>query len=78
MLAREVHERVPASRWVNVQLLSAIGAPIDHPQVAAVEVGPADVLTTATDRTVRAIVEDRLRRITDVTDLVLAERVSLF
>jgi len=78
MLAREVHERVPASRWANVQLLSAIGAPIDHPQVAAVEVGPADVLTAETERTVRAIVEERLRRITEVTDLVLAERVSLF
>lgn len=77
-IAREIHERVPASRWVNVELLSAIGAPIDRPQVAAVEIGPAAVLTPEVERAVRAIVEERLQRITDVTELVLAGAVSLF
>jgi S-adenosylmethionine synthetase len=61
-----------------VELLSAIGAPIDRPQVAAVEIGPAAVLTPEVERAVRAIVEERLQRITDVTELVLAGAVSLF
>jgi S-adenosylmethionine synthetase len=77
-MAREIHERFPASRWVNVELLSAIGAPIDQPQMAAVTIGPAAALTAEVENSVRAMVDQRLHRITDVTDLVLAGRVSLF
>ena len=77
-IAREIHEKVPASRWVNVELLSAIGAPIDRPQIAAIEIGPAAALTAEVERCVNALVDERLRRITDVTDLVLAGCVSLF
>ena len=77
-IAREIHEKVPASRWVNVELLSAIGAPIDRPQIAAIEIGPAAALTPEVERSVNALVDERLRRITEVTDLVLAGCVSLF
>jgi S-adenosylmethionine synthetase len=77
-LAREIHQHVPDSRWVNVELLSAIGTPIDRPQIAAVEMGPAAVLTAAAGRAVRALVDERLQRITEVTELVLSGGASLF
>lgn len=78
MIAREIHERVPAPAWVNVELLSAIGSPIDQPQVASVEIGPAAALTPDVERTVKVIVDERLQHVTDITDLVLAGGVSLF
>ncbi len=78
MMAKEIHERIPASRWVDVKLLSAIGEPIDQPQVASVEIGPAAVLAPDVERSIRTMVDERLQRITEVTELVLARRVSLF
>jgi S-adenosylmethionine synthetase len=78
MMAREIHERVPDSRWVNVELLSAIGAPIDQPQVAAVEIGPAAVLSPEVAESVRQLVDRRLTRVVEVTNLVLGGRVALF
>lgn len=78
MMAYEIHQRIPASHWVNVKLLSAIGERIDQPQVAAVEIGPVAVLTPDVERSIRAMVDERLQRITTVTELVLARRVSLF
>jgi len=78
VMAREIHELVPDSRWVNVELLSAIGVPIDRPQVAAVEIGPAAAVTPAVEKSVRERIDGRLENITEVTNLVLDGRVSLF
>jgi S-adenosylmethionine synthetase len=76
-IAREIHERVP-SRWVNVELLSAIGAPSTARKWPPSKGQAAAALTPEVERAARAIVDERLQRITDVTELVLAGRVSLF
>jgi S-adenosylmethionine synthetase len=77
-IARDVHETLPGSPAVDVIVLSEIGAPIDEPQVASIEVGPPHGLTQGVERRVREIADDHLSRIRETTDLVLQRAVSLF
>ena len=51
------------------------GVPLIFPLL---EIGPAAALPPEVERAARAIVDERLQRITDVTELVLTGRVSLF
>jgi S-adenosylmethionine synthetase len=77
-IAAAIHERLPAAASVSVQLLSAIGVPIDRPQLASIEIAPADALTEAVRAQARDIADEHLARIGEITDLVLEERVRLF
>ena len=77
-IAEEVHAAVSGAPAVDVALLSAIGAPIDQPQVASIEVGPRHLLTADAADRVRGVCDERLRRVEEITELVLFRRVSLF
>lgn len=77
LIARDLHARLDGAADVRVMLLSAIGAPLDQPQVASVEL-LGDHLASNAVAMARELVDDRLRNVREVTDLVLQERVSLF
>jgi S-adenosylmethionine synthetase len=83
LLSTEIAEEVVAEtdgiRDVRVRLLSQIGRAIDRPHVADVEVvteGDTDVDEIADD--VRAVVDDRLANVTDVTRKVIEGDLSTF
>jgi S-adenosylmethionine synthetase len=77
-IAAAIHERIEAARSVTVQLLSAIGAPIDRPQLASIEIAPTGALTEGVRSEARDIANEHLARIDEITDLVLAAKVRLY
>jgi S-adenosylmethionine synthetase len=77
-IAAAIHERIGETESVTVQLLSAIGAPIDRPQLASIEISPGDALTEGVRSEARNIADSHLARIGDITDLVLAGKVRLY
>jgi S-adenosylmethionine synthetase len=77
-IAAAIHERIGAAGSVSVQLLSAIGAPIDRPQLASIEIAPADALTDRVRSEAREIANDHLARIGEITDLVCAGKARLY
>ncbi|MCL4798835.1 MAG: methionine adenosyltransferase [Burkholderiales bacterium] len=77
-IAAAVHREVPGAASVGVELLSTIGAPIDRPQVASIEIAPAGTLTDAMRAQARAIADEHLARIGELTEAILAGRERLF
>jgi S-adenosylmethionine synthetase len=77
-IAAAIHERIAAAASVSVELLSAIGVPIDRPQLASIEIAPAGALTEAVRSQARDIADEHLARIADITELVLDGRARLF
>lgn len=77
-IAAAIHARLPAAASVSVQLLSAIGAPIDRPQLASIEIASGDALTETLRAQARDIADEHLARIGEITELVLEGRVRLF
>ncbi len=61
-----------------VQLLSTIGQPLDHPQVALIEVGPATALTAATRQRINKLVNAWFERIDVVTSDLAHGRIAVF
>jgi len=78
LIARDVYEKIEGVEEVDVQLLSTIGAPIDRPAVAAIEIGMADAVTMDVRRAVAGITDAWLERIGEVTDLILDEKLTLY
>jgi len=77
-IAAAIHERVQGAESVSVQLLSEIGAPIDRPQLASIEIATADMLTETIRAQAREIADEHLARIGEITELVLEGRVRLY
>jgi S-adenosylmethionine synthetase len=61
-----------------VQLLSTIGQPLDQPQVALIEVGPATALTAATRQQINKLVNAWFERIDVVTSDLAHGRIAVF
>ncbi len=78
LLARDIHERFAEVEEVSVQLLARIGAPVDQPELAALEVAAPAGLTHDLRQRLTAATEAWLARTAQVTDLILAEGVTLF
>lgn len=78
LIARDIQNDVSGVQETTVQLLSAIGSPVDQPQVASIEfVSLRDV--TGAARTHAARIADRwLADIGRATDMILDERVALY
>jgi S-adenosylmethionine synthetase len=77
--AEQIASEVKGIREVYVRILSRIGSPIDRPQIASA----ALVLEKGTKMSgikaeVEGILDDQLRDIRKITDLILAKRVILF
>lgn len=64
---------------VQTRILSQIGKPIDNPQAASAKLIYADnVNPKKYEREVAALFDDRLARITELTDKIVAGKVSVF
>jgi S-adenosylmethionine synthetase len=77
--AAQIADEVKGVREVYVRILSRIGSPIDQPQIASAAV----ILEKGTKMSkvraeVESILDDQLRDIRNITDLILQKRVILF
>jgi S-adenosylmethionine synthetase len=77
--AAQIAKEVKGVREVYVRILSRIGSPIDQPQIASAAV----ILEKGTKMSnvraeVEGILDDQLRDIRSITDLILEKRVILF
>jgi S-adenosylmethionine synthetase len=77
--ATQIAKEVKGVREVYVRILSRIGSPIDQPQIASAAV----ILEKGTKMSnvraeVEGILDDQLRDIRNITDLILEKRVILF
>ena len=78
LMARDIHERLEEAEGVTVQILSAIGAPVDRPQVAAIEIQAAHGVSDALRREAENIADEWLGNMPKVTALILDQAVSLY
>ncbi|PWB55874.1 MAG: S-adenosylmethionine synthetase [Nitrosomonadales bacterium] len=78
LMARDIHQRLEEAKGVTVQILSAIGAPVDQPQVAAIEIQAAHGLGETLQREAASIAGEWLQNIPKVTALILDQAVSLY
>ena len=77
-IAAAIQEALEPVESATVQLLSAIGAPIDQPQLASIELASSGALTESLRSAAREIADEHLARIGEVTDLVLAGKARLY
>ncbi|HUW51260.1 MAG TPA: methionine adenosyltransferase [Sulfuricella sp.] len=78
MMARDIHERLDEVDGVAVQILSAIGEPIDQPQVAAIEIQTTGEVSRELRGRVIRIADGLLGNVEQVTALVLEQAVPLY
>jgi len=79
LIARKIYEQVKEVREVYVELLSQIGRPIDDPLVANVKILPeTKELPQHIVSEIEVIVDEELKNITKITDMVLKEEVILY
>ena len=78
LIAREIHEQIEEACDVSVQLLSSIGAPVDQPQIAAIDIESAKGLTSAARLHATRIADRWLADMGSVTDMILEGRVTLY
>jgi S-adenosylmethionine synthetase len=77
--AEQIAEEVKGVREAYVRILSRIGSPIDQPQIAsAAVVLEKGRKMSSVKGEVEEILNDQLRDIRKITDLILAKRVILF
>jgi S-adenosylmethionine synthetase len=78
LIAKDLHARLDDVDEVIVTLLSAIGTPIDDPQVAAIEVSCRRGFSAELNKRASLIADEWLGNIARVTDLILDEQVTLY
>ncbi len=79
LTAQDIVGKVPTVKEATVYLLSQIGAPLDQPLVATVQVRPVNgVLTPTIQEDVHAVIDERLANVSDVRVCILNCEQSLF
>ncbi len=78
LMARDIDERIEEVNEVAVTLLSAIGEPIDEPQVAAIEIRSKHGLSGGLKKAVAEIADGWLERSVHITQLILEGRAALY
>lgn len=78
LMARDIHAALDGSAEVRVQLLSAIGRPIDDPQVAAIQIRGESGVSDNARRQARDITDEWLSSIETVTHLILQGKATLY
>ncbi len=78
LMARDIHARLKEAEGVSVQILSAIGAPVDQPQVAAIEIQASGGLSEPLRLEAEKIAGEWLGNIPKVTTLILDQSASLY
>jgi S-adenosylmethionine synthetase len=72
LMAQDIAKTVEEVTEVKVQLLSAIGRPVDEPEVAAIEVNASHGLTERIHSRIASIADHWLAYTRQVTDLILS------
>jgi len=72
LMAQDIAKNITEVSEVKVQLLSAIGKPVDKPEVAAIEVQAAHGLNEQINRKINAIADRWLSSPQQVTDIILS------
>lgn len=78
LMARDIHAALDDIAEVRIQLLSAIGRPIDDPQVAAIQILGKSSVSDNAKRQAYDIADEWLSSIQTVTFLILQGNVTLF
>lgn len=78
LMARDIHERLEEAKGVTVQILSAIGAPVDQPQVVAIEIQAAHGVSEPLRREAAKIANEWLGNMPKITALILDQAVTLY
>jgi S-adenosylmethionine synthetase len=79
LTAQDIVDTVPTVKEATVYLLSQIGAPLDQPLVATVQVRPVNgVLTPAIQEDVHAVIDERLANVSDIRVCILNCEQPLF
>lgn len=79
LAADRITKEVPGVREAYVRILSRIGSPIDQPQIAsAAVVLEKNKSLSKVQQEVRAVLDESLADIRNVTQLILAEKIVLF
>jgi S-adenosylmethionine synthetase len=77
-IAESIYKQVKGVREVYVKLLSQIGRRIDDPLIANVKIKPEKRLTQDMENEAKAIVDEKLERISDYTKKILEGSCTLF
>lgn len=78
LIARDIHAKVEGAEQVSVQLLSAIGSPIDQPELAGIEIHAPGGMSVSLQSHAAEIADAWLADIQKVTELILDERIELY
>lgn len=78
LIARDIHAKVAGAEQVSVQLLSAIGEPIDQPELAGIEIHAPDGLNGSMRTRAREIADAWLADIRQVTELILDDEIDVY
>lgn len=78
VMARAIHTALDGNAEVRVQLLSAIGRPIDDPQVAAIQVRGESSFSENARRQAGDIADEWLSSIETITHLILEGKATLY
>lgn len=72
LMAQQIVKDIEEVTEVKVQLLSAIGRPVDRPEVAAIEAHATHGLSDSLNRKINAIAERWLSSTKQVTEIILS------
>ena len=78
LIARDIHAKVEGAEQVSVQLLSAIGEPIDQPELAGIEIHAPGGFNVALRSHAAEIADAWLADIPKVTELILDEGKAMY
>ncbi len=78
LIARDIQAQVEGAEQVSVQLLSAIGAPVDQPELAGIEIHAPAGMTPALRSHAAGIADAWLADLPNVTKLILDERIAVY
>lgn len=74
--AERVFNKVPGIKEIRIRLLSQIGRPIDQPMVASAEVVADDFKSIKSQ--VAKVMDDEIAKVTDLTDQIINNKISVF
>ena len=78
LIARDIHAKVDDAEQVSVQLLSAIGEPIDQPELAGIEIQAPGGLSKALRAHAAQIADAWLADLPRVTESILDQRIAVY
>lgn len=78
LIARDIHAKVEGAEEVSVQLLSAIGEPIDQPELAGIEIHAPGGLDMSLRTHAAEIADAWLADVRHVTELILNDEIAVY